>query len=404
MLWLLRVACFDVLSHSKAKIIGVTGSVGKSSFVYLLDAVIKNKFKTKTTLSGNSETGIPLEILGLRKVVGDYGWKNWLKILVNLPMAYIKSRISFDYEVVIVEMGIDSSLSPKNMEYLLSMVPVDIGVFLSVALVHSEQFGQELNLKNKDDILQAIAMEKGKLLTSLGKNKIAVINGNIKYIKDLKIAARKIILGKKKIDINIKNYMVADEQMVGIEGVIEVARHLGIKNAEKVIEEKFVMPPGRASILDGYNGSYIVDSSYNSSPIAVEIMIKEFKKLKIESKKYLVLGDMRELGEMAEQEHKNLAKYIDDSFFKVILVGKLMKKYLVPKVKAMWFGKSKGVGECLKKKLKKGDWVLVKGSQNTIFLEQAVKEMMAEPEKAKELLCRQSEYWESVRQKFYATR
>ena len=154
----------------------------------------------------------------------------------------------------------------------------------------------------------------------------------------------------------------------------------------------------------------IIDSSYNSSPAALLAAINLVKEVKIRGKKIGVLGDMKELGELAREEHEKVGKEAAKNFDFLVFVGPLMKKYAFPAAlkagfseqKIFWFDKSKGVGEfVVKKLLDHDDLILIKGSQNTIFLEQVVYEIIKEKDKAKELLCRQSEYWEKTRKRFF---
>jgi UDP-N-acetylmuramoyl-tripeptide--D-alanyl-D-alanine ligase len=162
------------------------------------------------------------------------------------------------------------------------------------------------------------------------------------------------------------------------------------------------------SLIEGKNGSTILDSSYNSSPLALKSTINSLRDLKAEGKKTLVLGDMRELGPLAESEHRELADIVAETADRVVLVGPLMKKYLLPELQKRdipvdTFLSSLGVGEFLINSgyVNNGDIILVKGSQNEIFLEQVVLELMEKPEEAKNLLCRQSTYWEKMRRKFF---
>lgn len=143
--------------------------------------------KTKTTFHGNSETGIPLEILGIRDLLSNYSLRNWLLILAATPFAYLWGKLKFDYDLLIAEMGIDSSQSPKNMKYLLEIIKPDIGIFLSVSAVHSEQFAEELNLDENDTetIIRAIAQEKGEIVTSLDDSSHAIINIDNPFIMEL---------------------------------------------------------------------------------------------------------------------------------------------------------------------------------------------------------------------------
>jgi hypothetical protein len=102
------------LARQHAWIIGVTGSVGKSSFLSVADHVLSSVYVTKVTRKGNSESGLPLEILSLRDMVSDYSLFSWIRVLFLAPI-YAFMRESWN--LLIAELGIDSPFSPKNMEY-----------------------------------------------------------------------------------------------------------------------------------------------------------------------------------------------------------------------------------------------------------------------------------------------
>jgi UDP-N-acetylmuramoyl-tripeptide--D-alanyl-D-alanine ligase len=435
---LLKNTSKSLIQEKSPTIVGVTGSVGKSSFTHLLDSVMKDVKKTKTTFKGNSETGIPLEILGIRSCLKNYSLLNWLVVLVVTPFAYLIGKLKFDYELFIAEMGIDSPKEPKNMSYLLDIIKPDIGVFLAVSAAHTQQFAEESELKDEESIVKAIAKEKGKIVTELDSNSHAVINIDYPLIKELipNIKANIITFGmsseaeyslvgytastsstkysfifnSKQYDLEIKGYLLSKEYVTTILAVIATAVTLGedIQSVISKIEERFNIPNGRMSLIEGKNGSTILDSSYNSSPLALKSTINSLRDLKAEGKKTLVLGDMRELGPLAESEHRELADIVAETADRVVLVGPLMKKYLLPELQKRdipvdTFLSSLGVGEFLINSgyVNNGDIILVKGSQNEIFLEQVVLELMEKPEEAKNLLCRQSTYWEKMRRKFF---
>ena len=142
---LLKKTTQIVLKRCNPLIVGVTGSVGKSSFIYLLDSLVKDRFRVKTTFSGNSESGLPLEILGLRMFLRSNSVLDWLIISFALPFAFLFSK--FDFKVLIAELSIDSLKPPKNMSYLLEFIKPRIAVFLSVAPAHTMQIAQQLNGK-----------------------------------------------------------------------------------------------------------------------------------------------------------------------------------------------------------------------------------------------------------------
>ena len=117
----------------------------------------------------------------------------------------------------------------------------------------------------------------------------------------------------------------------------------------------------------------------------------------------LVLGDMRELGDLTEQEHRLLAWYVHQSADQICLVGESMDKYLLDELEKTWVEKSTVKTEKNSQKLwmwivdflKRSDekWIILfKGSQNTIFLEEAVKQVLANKADVK-YLTRQSERW-----------
>lgn len=414
------------------KIIGVTGSVGKTSAISALHTIISPAFKTKTTFKGNSESGIPLEILGIK--MKDYSMISWLKALILAPYFSGDALVnSFHdkFEVLIVEMGVDSPHAPKNMEYLLKIVKPDIGIVLNVEPVHTEQFGT----------LEKIAEEKMKLVTSFAKDKTAILNLDNSYIRERVKMVRAKAMGfgyeKDNYELRITNYELKDlntffqfkidgksyelkfenkifakEYGYTFAAAILAAKELGISVDESILRLRnyYVLPAGRLSILKGEKKSTIIDSSYNSSPAALLTALNLLKKMNVRGQKIVVLGDMRELGEFAPEAHEKAGELAFHAADVIVFVGPFMKKYALPKVlklgfpkdRLFSFEKSKGVGEFLIEKiLKEDDLILVKGSQNTIFLEQVVYEIMKEKACAKELLCRQSPYWEEVRRKFF---
>jgi len=436
----LKDSAHNLVEAKDPTVVGVTGSTGKSSYIYLLDSVMREHMKTKTTFHGNSETGLPLEILGIRNLLTNYSLMNWLAVLAATPFAYLWGKLKFDYELLIAEMGIDSSKPPKNMEYLLEIITPDIGVFLTVAAVHAEQFAEELHLgmDDADSIIRAIAQEKGKIVTSLGDKSHAIINIDNPYIQELvpDIHAQIVTFGSSseadfqlvsshissesssftfridndKYNIVIDGYLLSHEYGYTLGAVIATAVTLGLNldHVIRTIETKFNIPPGRMSLVQGEKGITILDSSYNSSPFALEGILKSVQKLEINGRKVLVLGDMRELGPIAPSEHQKFADMITEIAQTVVLVGPLMKQYLAPSlthkgVEVFTFDTSQGVGHWMLSEgiVSQGDFVLVKGSQNTIFLEQVVFELMKDKDKAQAVLCRQSEHWDKTRQKFF---
>ena len=343
----LQVFKFRIL-NSKLIVIGVTGSAGKTSTVYAIDHVLSSKYKTITTKNYNSESGIPLSLLKLK--ITNYSPIDWLKLLLLAPIKFLTSWSKFDF--IIVEMAIDSLKSPKNMDYLLGMIKPDIGVFLSLSSVHMANF---------DNNIDNIGYEKAKLINSLPDSGYAIFNPDLK----------KYIHTKAKI-IDIKSGIQTKEIATAI------GKLFGIKADFTTLE----LPLSRCTILKGKNNSTIIDSSYNSSLVAATEMLKLLGTYP--SPRIAILGDMREIGKKSPEEHEKLmkiaAKYADT----VIRVGPLVNKYY-------W--------ELFDYPFPKNATILIKGSQNEVFLEELVKHLLQNKSDEK-LICRQSPYWLSLKTNF----
>jgi len=359
------------LINPKLVIIGITGSTGKTSTLLATEAVLKPNFKVKTNYGGNSESGIPLNILGFKNP--DFTFFSWLEIALLSPFKLLTNwKI---YDVYLLEMGIDSAKSPKNMSYLLSIVKPDIGVFLNVTPVHLENFSS----------LDQIAQEKAKLANIA---KIAIINQSDPLVK--KYTVNKKIIDIKPVKITIPNYFLPSIYDISLGAALAVAKILKTDNsmAEDNLKNNFSLPPGRSSVLNGRNHSTIIDSSYNSSPLATTEMLNFLASYS--SPKVAVLGDMRELGSASELSHQNLYKNALNSADIIISIGPETSRFFGPKAKKFMYWWQ--AADYLKNNLPQNATILIKGSQNTIFLEELVKEFLKNKYDISKL-CRQSKYW-----------
>ena len=372
-----RLQLFKIkLLNPKLKIVGITGSAGKTSTLLATEAALTPNFRVKTNYGGNSESGIPLNILGFKNP--DFSLLSWLKIAILTPFKLLTNwKI---YDIYLLEMGIDSAKSPKNMSYLLSIVKPDIGIFLNVTSVHLENFSS----------LDKIAEEKAKLVNTA---KIAIINKSDPLVK--KYTKNKNTLAIMPLKIDIPNFFLPDIYNISLGAVITLAKTINLETSIAInnLKNNFQLPPGRSSILKGLNNSTLIDSSYNSSPLATAEMLNFLSSYP--SPKIALLGDMRELGAASELAHQNLYKTALKSADQIISVGPETSRYFGPKAKKFLYWWQ--AADYLKNNLPENSTILIKGSQNTIFLEELVKELIP-TNKLKyyltnQLICRQSPYW-----------
>ncbi len=411
----------------KPTIVGITGTAGKSSARNALYHILKtNGFKkVKASFKANSESGIPLNILGLS--IKNYSLFEWIKLFLLAPFYVFLDK---DFNIYIAEMGIDSPDWPKNMEYLLSILKPKVGIFLNVGLVHSENFDKYS--KQKSSVLDLIAKEKVKLIQALPKDGLAVLNIKDKTIKkmykDLDLSCKTLLVGKhadvKKIDYDFKNFTTTFEFVIFEKNYLLTINKLlpsyyadtllsailastyfkiSIKDAISSLRT-LNLPLSRSTIFEGINKSYILDSSYNSSKKALIGFLDMLKKDNVHKRKILALGDMREIGKNSEKEHKQVAEAIIDlNPDLVFLSGPLMSKFVYPilfdkGINVVFKNNAWEIAKALKSEVKTNDFIFIKASQNTLFFEIIVIELLANKKDIK-YVCRQTKFYEKKRQK-----
>lgn len=414
-------------------IIGITGSAGKTSTRLLVSQILASKSTVKESFKANSETGIPLNILGLQ--VHTFSIFEWILIFFLAPFAYLFNWKKYDYYVV--EMGIDSPFPPKNMEYLLSIIKPHIGVILNVANVHTENFDsliQDRNPRRRSaKLTKEIAREKGKLVTSLNARDIAVINIDQKEIRDLQedIKSRILTFGKGKnammrilsfkyqnngtiikLEYNHKVHELILENLIIESNYVHtvaatcgvaIAAGVSLEKSIKVLRSNHPIPAGRWTLLNGINNSTLIDSSYNASPLTMKAALENLKNIAGRKKKIAIVGDMRELGLETKQAHRDLATWIMSNSNEVYLFGSDTLTHTLPvlmnkKFPTKHYQSMENLTKELKKNLSKNSFVLIKGSQFTIFLERAVESLLKDKNDSK-LLCRRGSYWNKLRAK-----
>ena len=409
-----------VLKKYKPKIIAVTGSVGKTSSKDAIFSVMSGSFYVrKSEKSFNSDIGIPLTILGVQNA-----WTNpiiWLKnIFMGIELLIFKNNYP---KWLVLEVGADR---PKDIKNITRWLKPDIAVLTAFAEVpvHVEFFS------NREEVIR----EKKYLVEALKKDGILVVNGDdtdsMKIKENLKSTS--IIYGTSKnadlIASDYKIYYGTDGKAKGITFKVEYDRNilsivikdsLGMQNVYSALAGLAVAqsqkinltdasrallnhetPKGRMRIINGIKNTTILDDTYNSSPTAVNSALQTLKEIKTKGRKIAVLGDMMELGKHSVEEHFKIGKLAKDSCDVLITVGIRSRKIAesayktkMSKKNIFQFDNSMEAREKISDLIQKNDIILVKGSQ-FIRMERIVKEIMAEPEKAKELLIRQEEEWE----------
>ena len=388
-------------------IIAITGSVGKTSAKEAVFAVASMKAKTRKSYGNyNNEIGVPLAIIGHTSPRRDF--LAWLWIIAKgififlLPVEYPR--------ILVVEMGADR---PGDIEYLTSFVKPVISVVTAVGFSHLEHFGKMENIileksnlvrvlrggtaiLNYDDpaVMQMAAKHKGKTIFYGLDSRADISAADITYkpqgiIFKARYSGNTVpieltgVLGKP----NVYAALAAAACGIVLElNLVEIGRVLG----------NYRTLPGRLRLLNGIKSTTIIDDTYNSSP-ASSIAALEILSLLSARRRIAILGDMAELGEATEQGHREVGQAVVQYKIGVLVVVGPKSKFAseearlagCPEDQILEFENSDDARMPIQNLIRPGDTILVKGSQ-AARMEKIVKEIMAEPERAAELLCRQS--------------
>ncbi|HHD2593004.1 TPA: UDP-N-acetylmuramoyl-tripeptide--D-alanyl-D-alanine ligase [Clostridium perfringens] len=285
------------------KVVGITGSAGKTSTKDLVAAVLSDKYKVfKTKGNFNNEIGLPLMILELDST----------------------------YDVAILEMGMRGLGQIKELAEIASP---DLGIITNIGISHIEI------LKTRENILKA----KMEIATFFDKNNTLVVCGNDDFLGDLPEAEYKIVktgvgenfkIGAKNIALEelSSKFTVYDGEkeeefsldMPGEHNIsnlmlgIAIAKELGVSFEEMKRGLKNIEATSMRLELIKKDGFSILNDCYNSSPVAVKSAIDVMKN--IEGKRRMaVLGTMRELGHKSEEAHEEIGKYAKENGIEKVL-------------------------------------------------------------------------------------
>ena len=408
-----------ILKKYKPKIIAVTGSVGKTSTKdAIYSAISKYYYIRKSDKSFNSDIGVSLTVLGCNNA-----WNNPVMWLYNIWQGLLLIILNKKYpEWLVLEVGADR---PGDIKKIAKWVKPDVVVVTKFANVpvHIEYF------KSKDEVVA----EKGNLVFALKHDGTLVLNSDDADVFAFKNkTTNKIITYGLMGDALMRatNYSVyynENQEPFGVHFKVEykgntlpvkIIGSLGQNNIYSALAAlavgvslnlnlvdltenltKFIPPKGRMNLIKGIKRSIIIDDTYNSSPVALHSALETLKDLRTKYRKIAILGDMMELGRHTAEEHKKAGEVVATACDLLVTVGLRSRGIAESAIdtgldedSVLQFDTSLEAGEYIKNIIKEGDIILVKGSQST-RMEKVVKEIMAEPEQASELLVRQDEEW-----------
>ncbi len=410
------------LRRFQPTVIAVTGSVGKTSTRTAIALALGAKYRVRTPYKNyNNEFGLPLSILG-EQSPGKNAWE-WLKLLIRA------SRLKELPEYLVLEYGADR---PGDISYLTNIATPKVAVITALSPVHLANYPSWEALVNEKASLGDVVSEEGLVVLNADDSTVnsfkkryrapvmtyGVRSGDA-YAKDLKIVTAR----EESFDIGetfvrtistvgchgdegelILNNCLSPSLVSSCLAAVAVAKYFGISVSDSCQALSSGMQPvkGRLQLIAGIKGSLILDDSYNAAPASIMAALEaleQFEPGEPSNRRIAVLGDMAELGQRTEEEHRLIgrkAAQVADLFVAVgpnmRLAGEAAIASGMSRDNVEFFANSKTAGRFLDPLIKKGDVILVKGSQS-MRTEKVVRELMAQPQRAVDLLVRQEPEW-----------
>ena len=285
------------------KIIGITGSNGKTTTKELISCVLKTKFNCYSTKGNlNNHIGVPLSIL----------------------------EISNKTEIAVIEMGASHI---GEIKLLSEIAEPNYGLITNFGIAHIEGFGSEENvIKGKCELYDFLTKNSGLVFFNTDDEKQKRILSNFK---------NKFGFGKRGSDLNysvktsnpnieinvngdiIQSRLFGDYNVQNIISAVSIGYYFGVdfKKIKKAISD-YISVNNRSQILIKNKNKIILDA-YNANPTSMLLAIKSFEKSGLKNKT-IILGDMYELGENENKFHQEIIDYCEGLYVnKIFLVGKI---------------------------------------------------------------------------------
>lgn len=358
-------------ARHKARLLAITGSNGKTTTKDMAAAILsRNSSVVKTEGNLNNLIGLPLTLMGLRG----------------------------HHEIAVVEMGMNE---PGEIRRLCEIARPDFGLITQVAPAHLE------GLKS----IEAVAEAKGELFQALREGDTAIVNADDPQVKRLarSCRGRQLTYGEAS-GTDVRGLLLDPFREEGARMFLEVSGEKRLvrmqcygrpclSNAlaaaaaswamgaplEEIVQglETFRSPPMRLALMSLGEDIHIIDDTYNANPASMAQALETLSRM-ASGRKVAVLGDMLELGAYAPEAHRAAGRRAADLGIDVMIAAGVWAREVVagaqgspsPPKKTMAVSSSQEALDELMGELRKGDWILVKGSRG-VAMERVVEGLIA---------------------------
>ena len=340
-LWAMRWLAHLVVRRHRPLVVGVTGSVGKTTTKDLIAELLRRGHRVGVTPgSAGNELGAALTVLGVRL---ERRWPSGIRLrdwLAGYARGVALLALRGDYpEVLVLEMA---SGRPGELRRLTRAIAPDIAVVLHVQGIHLEHFGT----------LSKVAEEKGWVVRRVRPGGLAVLNSDDGRVRamaalteervvtfgtaaDADLYAEEVTASPEGITARLivrqldggavegwplASQLLGARRLSNILAALAVARAVGVPTPEALtVVRNFRGPPGRLRRLRGRNGLTVLDDSYNASPEAVDSALETLRGFPRPLR--AVLGEMRELGPLHGPAHRQVGAQVAPWLDELVAVG-----------------------------------------------------------------------------------
>lgn len=307
-------------AEHKATFIGITGSNGKTSSKDIVASTLSPFYKVQKTIGNfNNELGLPITILSLDE----------------------------DTEIAVLEMGMSNF---GEIEFLSTLAKPQYAIITNIGEAHMQDLGSREGIaKAKFEIIQGLDTDgmlfydgDEPLLNELIKNEPTLQSKSFGFQSSNAIVGKNIEMTEKGSGFTVKGEIegefsipiLGEHQVKNTLGAMLIAQSLGLSD-EQIGKglQNVTLTDMRMQLIPTKSGILFINDAYNAAPTSMKAAIQFMQANSMRSDKWLVLGDMLELGEQEKEYHEQISEAIDEQkISKICLFGPRMK-WLYKKLK-----------------------------------------------------------------------
>lgn len=326
------------------KIIGITGTNGKTTTKELIAAVLSRKYNILYTQGNfNNHIGVPKTLLQLKS----------------------------EHEFAVVEMGANH---PGEIKTLVNIVEPDFGIITNVGKAHIEGFGSfEGVIKTKGELYDYLRQHSTDekpcpiFIDETNEHLTNIADGlqQIKYGNNGRVIACDPFLRMKYEGREIDTHLIGSYNLCNCLAAATIGKHFEVSGDDICMALEEYTPSNNRSQLQKTEDNTLIIDTYNANPTSMMAALKNFCDMKVDNK-MLILGEMRELGSISDSEHQKIVDFIaqNDSLNSALvwLVGDAFSK---TDCRYRKFKDVEEVKSAINEDKPKGYSILIKGSNGT---------------------------------------